>query len=119
MCLLSLRPARHRMQKMIEVETKLTNFHLMTKQYPKLIRGLRSLPGGNSQYLETMTAILTWIDAAETPTRENCLAWIEKTYSASRGVLTDYLQLLVRLGMVARPKTTELRLTEFGQEVLH
>ncbi len=104
---------------MIGIEAKSTNFTVMTQKRPKLIRGLRSLPGGNSQYLETMRAILTWIDEAEKPTRENCLAWIKKTYSASRGVLTDYLQLLVRLDMVARTRTTELRLTEFGQEVLH
>src|SRR5258708_5408851 len=85
----------------------------------KLIRTLRSLPGGNSQYLETMTAILEWIATTESPTKEQCLDWIEVTYSASRAVLTDYLQLLIRLDIVSQSKTAGLLVTEFGQQVLH
>src|SRR5271166_3302737 len=90
----------------------------MLQKLPKPIRSLRSLPGGNSQYLETLTAILEWIATSESPTKVNCLNWIEVTYSAGRGVLSDYLQLLIRLGTVADSRAEGLLLTEFGQEIL-
>src|SRR5258708_34374949 len=118
MWFVSLRAPPNGLRKMIGNEAKQTNFTGMTQKLPKLILGLRSLQGGNSQYLETITAILGWISNAKDPTRENCLAWIEDTYSASRGILKDYLQLLIRLGMVAHSKTTGLLPTECGQEVL-
>src|SRR5260221_13410932 len=103
---------------MAGIKAEPTNYLFMAQKRPKLILGLRSLPGGNSQYLETMTAILEWIAEAENPTRENCLAWIEEPYSASRGILKDYLQLLIRLGMVTHSRPTGLQLNEFGQQVL-
>src|SRR5258708_16131812 len=66
-----------------------------------------------------MTAILEWIATAESRTKEHCLDWIEVTYSASRAVLTDYLQLLIRLDIVSQSKTAGILLNEFGQQVLH
>lgn len=81
-------------------------------------RSLYPLPGTSTGYVPVLYEILTWIASTGQPTYEALVEWLDTQYAGKRSTLSNYVQTLTRLEVVAPSSTGQLDLTSFGYQLL-
>jgi hypothetical protein len=79
---------------------------------------LTPLPGGNSQYVETIDKMLEFFEGDIARTRNEFIAWAIAEFSVSRTSVNAYIQTLALLNLIERKQHRRLVLTDKGQSFL-
>src|SRR5215218_5922732 len=90
----------------------------MPKSPKDVLNSLSPLPGGISDYLNTLVQILEWIEHSALPRYDKFAEWIMAEFTTGRAMVNVYLRVLVRLSVVQKLNNNGLALTTFGKQIL-
>lgn len=89
----------------------------MPKHTGDLIRSLWPLPGGNTQYVNTLNRMLKWVASTGDVTESDLINWFASNYNLSESSVYGYARVIYTLGAI-ETKDSLAQLTLFGRKIL-